>query len=104
MPEPTVHKLRLNGIEITSIVMDEPDFMDFADELAGVFIANDDRAGERRAAQDSIDRIKKAKHLPMMKRGTKTQVFFKRWNIQTDLLSAIVRGHGETLLQELLQA
>jgi len=86
MPKPFVQEFQEFGI--TSIVIDENEFNEFIDELSGIFDANTQAA-------------KKLKCLPLMTRGTKTEQFFERWGVKTDKLSVIVRGHGQTLLNQM---
>lgn len=90
MPEAFVREFTLNGNVITSVVMDEDEFNAFCDELGGIF----NQAQGERANADQISMIKQAKHLPAMARGTKTEKFFTRYGIKSNLASFIVRGEG----------
>ncbi len=85
--------------KITSVVVDEDEFSSFCDDLAesGVFASN---AGER-VNSEIIDRVRSAKHLPMAKRGTLTEPFFKRFGVRTNLMCVIVRGEGKNLVGDL---
>ena len=82
------------SIEIASVVMDQEDFDKFCNDL--------EACGLTGVTQEAIDGIRRAKYLPMMKRGTKTQQFFRQFNIEIDYLSAIVRGHGPVLLDQII--
>ena len=86
-----------DGRGITSMVIDQAEFDELCDQLYGVIVVN---AGER-ADPSLVDKIRNAKHLPMMARGTKTAKFFEQWDVQTDLLCVIVRGHGPELAKQL---
>ena len=84
--------------ELTSVVLDEADFMKLCDDLAGIFnIGSGDRAD---AAQ--VECLKVAKHIPMIKRGTRTQEFFDRFGIETDYMSVIVRGQGRMVFDNMI--
>ena len=90
MPAAYVKEFELNGHVISSVVMDEAEFMAFCDELGGVF----NSAQGERADASQIAALKEAKHLPAMGRGTKTEKFFERYGIKGNLASFVVRGEG----------
>lgn len=90
MPAAYVKELNLSGQVITSVVMDEAEFLAFCDELGGIFNPSQ---GER-ADASQIALLKEAKHLPAMARGTKTEKFFVRYGIKSQMASFIVRGEG----------
>ena len=99
MAEPYVQEFVLpNGRELASVVLDHEDFIKFCDELFGIAVINNDV----RTGSALIERLKEAKHLPMMGRGTKTEKFFQRWGVKAKALSVIVRGHGMELAKKLL--
>ncbi len=79
MPAAYVNEFNINGQVITSVVMDEAEFLSLCDELGGIF---NQAQGERTNA-DQINMIKEAKHLPVMARGTKTEKFFVRYGIKS---------------------
>ncbi len=96
MPAPYKTKFLLpDGREITTVVLDEDEFDRLADSLKGIAVLNLDE----RAAQAQIDSIKAARIIPMMSRGTKTQVVFEQYDIDTNIASFIVRGTGKMLVQ-----
>lgn len=78
---------------MTSVVLDQEEFDQMVDGLIQAFDQN---------ANDML-KIRENKILPLMKRGTKTQVFFDRYNVTTDYLSAIVRGQGKNIIQPYLE-
>ena len=84
--------------QLTSVVLDETDFMKLCDDLAGIVNIG---SGERADAAQ-IECLKIAKHLPMMKRGTATQEFFERFGVETDYMSVIVRGQGRRVLDNII--
>jgi hypothetical protein len=90
-----------NGQAITSVVMDEDEFYSLCDELAGVFNIY---PCPGRVENEQITKLKNAKHIPMMQRGTKTQRFFDRYQIVSDLACFIVRGQGQNVLTRVLKA
>ena len=99
MPDPYTRVFQMpNGQLITSVVMDEPDFIELCDSLVGVF----EIKRKERTDENMIERLKEAKHIPMMSRGTKTEFVFDQFDIETDLASFIVRGHGKQLALDLL--
>lgn len=84
-----------NGIHITSVVLDQGDFDTLCDMIQ-------ESLGHRKETADQVATIRKAKHLPMVSRGTKTQPIFEKFEIQTDNACFIVRGEGDRMLKELL--
>lgn len=96
MPAPYTQEYTMpNGIKLTSVVMDQKDFDAFIDELEKVclsgFMPN--------VNKEQIDSVRKTKVLPPMKRGTITEIFFERFNVATEYMSAIVRGQGSAILE-----
>lgn len=85
--------------KITSVVVDEDEFSSFCDDIAksGVFASNADE----RVTDDIVGRIRSAKYLPMAKRGTLTEPFFRRFGVRTNLMCVIVRGEGKNLVEDL---
>lgn len=84
MSDATLHVFTMpNGIELTSIVMEENEFVEFVESLP-----------IDPPAQQQIIRIG---CLPMMSRGTKTAHFFEKYGVTTDYLAAIVRGTAAKL-------
>ena len=98
MPAAFVKEFEFNGQVITSVVMDEDEFLSFCDELLEVF---EIRGGER-ADADQIAKIKAGKHLPMMALGSKTAKFFERYGIKSKYASFIVRGQGPNVAKRYL--
>lgn len=102
MAEPYVKQFHLpNGNSLTTVVLDEQEFFELVDSLAGVFnIA--DPANPERADDNLIQKLKEARHIPMMSKGTKTVFVYDKYGIESQLASFIVRGHGPELLQQLI--
>jgi len=94
-------QFEINGKRITSVVMDEEEFIQMCDQLSGIFNV---LPPAERVEDGQIAKLKKAKHIPMMCRGTKTQQFFDRYQIQTDLACFIVRGQGHFVLTQILES
>lgn len=88
-----VQEYKINNQVITSVVMDEDEFLALCDELVDVI----DLGIGGRAGADHIAQIKAAKHLPAMGRGAKTEKFFTRYGITSKLASFIVRGQGRNV-------
>lgn len=84
--------------QITSLVMSQNEFDELCQHISKLKIKTHD--GEQ-IDQQNLETIRKAKHLKLMARGTTTEQIFKKYEIQTEFLSAIVRGHGLTALTEL---
>lgn len=93
-----VQEFRTNHIELTSIVCDKEEFDKNIESLRDVICAN---LGNKRANEEQIQFLKDHGHLPLCKRGTKTEHLFKKYDVRTDLLSMIVRGRGEQLAREI---
>ena len=80
-----------NGDKITSIVLDQDEFESLADSLHKIL------------SKEQVDRIKEAKHIPMISCGTKTAAIFDKFDIKTNLACFIVRGHGSELLDQFMR-
>jgi len=93
---PFVEEYEINGIRVTSVVIDADEFESFCNELEGIF---DVKIGAR-AGKEAIEAIRKEGHLPLMARGTKTEKFFERWGVKTDKMGVVRRGRFSTLLQQ----
>ena len=84
MSDATLHVFTMPiGIELTSIVMDENEVVEFVGSLP--------------IDQASQQRIIRIGCLPMMSRGNKTSQFFEKYGVTTDYLAAIVRGTAAKL-------
>ncbi len=100
MTQPYKMELDMSTIgKVTSIVMDQEDFDKLCDDIenSGIFVANIGTVTNK----ELVDRIREAKHLPMMQRGTKTKRFFDKFGVETDLLCACVRGYGWKVLGDM---
>ena len=97
MPAPYKKIFEFKGKQLTSVVIDEADFMALADELGGIRNLHDNIPTK----QEDIDRIKAARHIPMFGRGTKTEWIFDRFDITTDWAAIIVRGAASQVFNTL---
>lgn len=88
----------------TSLVMDKDEFDTLVDlivsDLTSTVVANcpGQEVGNWGWA------FKRSNIIPLVKRGTKTQILFDKYEITTDYLSAIVRGTGKELLEQAIVA
>ena len=94
MPKFFKQKFKTPMGEITSLVLDQQEFDEFIDTLDDVFLTSGDRT-----SKDYLKELKDAKYLPMMSRGSKTKHVFEKYEITTDLLSAVVRGAGKQVFR-----
>lgn len=94
---PYIQRVQVNDMDLTSIVCDKEEFDENIDTLKDVMMLN---FGEK-AAQENLDLLKKKGHLPLCKRGTKTEHLFKKYNVESDLLAMIVRGTAQKLIKEM---
>ena len=98
MAKPHVQVFSVSGpdgpFELAAVVLDQEEFDALVDEVVQVSMAMgvDEAMGEQ---------IKKAGHIPMVARGTKTEFLFERFGVDGDRLAMIVRGTGDRLLQAL---
>jgi hypothetical protein len=99
MSAPFKKEFNENGRHITTVVMDEPDFVTLCDGLVGIF----DRRNEARTGPDQIALLKREKHIPLIMKGELTKHIFENFDIATDYASFIVRGHGMHILNSLIQ-
>jgi hypothetical protein len=86
-----------SGQNISSVVMDEPEFMEIVDNLGNVFVAN---WGERIAGEQQ-QLLRDAKIIPVVSKGEKTKFIFEKFKLDTDLASLIVRGQGKKMVEEI---
>jgi hypothetical protein len=106
MTEPAKYQFIMpGGKKVTSIVMEQADFDVLCDELERIDVAmrNVTHGGSQdivRAKKEHIDTIRDAKMLPMMARGTKTEHIFDTFGVETDYITAIVRGQGRFLAKQ----
>lgn len=96
MAEPFVKHFGLpDNKEVTTVVLDKSDFDALCDELVDLFTSHSQPGHQIAQA------FKEAENIPVMARGTKTQKFFDRWGVKTELISIIVRGAGLRVLMRL---
>jgi hypothetical protein len=79
-----------DGNHITSIIMDQTEYNQLCDHIHNIKIAD----------TNEIQKLKEAKHIPLMKLGTKTKPIFDKYKIKTQLCSFIIRGTGIQLLNQ----
>lgn len=98
MPAPfkKVFKL-IDNKQITSVVMDQSDFDTLCDDLEGIQL----RDG-RSTSKSDVDTIRASKHIPFMYRGTATEKFFDKYEVETDYMCVIVRGEVKNLMKAML--
>lgn len=78
-----------NGVAIESIVMDETEFEELCKEIEKFDF------GKGTNPKEAVDRIREAKHIPMVSRGSNTEHIFKKYEIKTPVFCACVRGMAE---------
>lgn len=83
----------IGTLQITSLVLDQEEFNALVHEFNGLF---------PQMTGEIIEVLIKAKHVPMIARGSKTEKFFTRYGIETDRMCIIVRGAGEEVINRTL--
>ena len=85
------------------MVMDESDFDGLVSTIEGIDDGNFISQTGKVVTMDTgaIGKIRDAKILPMVARGTKTEFLFAKYEIDEKYFSAIVRGTGSQLLEGL---
>ena len=83
----TKHPFDIRGTSITSLVMDEQEFEEFLGQIAKSGLVN----------EAAVDACRKAKHVPIIAKGTKTWYLFDLYAVLTPNMSVIVRGEGENV-------
>lgn len=86
-----------NNVQVAAIVCDKEEFDSDVEKLAGVFAPN----SNKRADEKIVNDLKKACHLPLCKRGTKTEFLFEKYNVKAEYITMVVRGYGKTLINNL---
>lgn len=87
--------------KLTSVVMDEAEFEALLQHIAEGDPVMNVMSGQRMSPVD-VDALRRAKTVPLISRGTKTEYLFKIYEVETDYFSAIVRGQGERVLSKLV--
>jgi uncharacterized protein involved in tellurium resistance len=97
MPKPVKQMFTLpTGQEITSVVVDEDDFQHTVNQLRDIYVMNQ----QKRVDDAQINALLKAKHIPMISKGTLTASIFDKYGITTDLACVIVRGQGSNVISQ----
>lgn len=94
MAAPYKQEFKINGMHLTTVVMDKGDFDTLCEGLTDVF----DKQSGSRVDDSHITTLKKADHIPLMQKGTKTERIFKEFDIATNYASFIVRGTARRML------
>lgn len=81
----TKHEFQSGIGNITSLVMDNDEFHALCDEIQTKF---------SKLSSDDVQKLRDNGHIPLVKRGSMTQFIFDKYEVGTDLLSAIIRGNG----------
>lgn len=100
MQKPYVVRQRVGDFEVTSIVIDESEFMSLCDELRGIFCESTRHLPER-MTDASIEELKESRIIPLIMRGTKTNFLFERYGVETDKACVIVRGYSRDLISKM---
>lgn len=87
--------------KMTSVVTTEEDFQEFLEDVAK-FDGYDYQRGQRGGVD--VESLRRAGHLPLIKRGTKTQFAFDRYGVTGDYMSVIVRGRGMEVARQMIAA
>lgn len=95
-----VQEFEVCGVKTASVVIDQEEFDRFVDELAGITAVNE---GGQPADSVALDKIRAAKHLPLMTRGAETEKFFQRWGVKCARMGVITRGQGRVIAAELFR-
>lgn len=87
MPAPYKSSCRIGDCVITALVIDEPEFVELCKEFTVLM------------TDEEVQRLIKARHVPLICAGTKTQKFFDRYGVTTSMMSIIVRGAGPEVVE-----
>ncbi len=94
MPEPYVREFTMDTprgrVTIASVVLDRGDFNKLVDEFPSLGLG---------VTTEHAERFKAVGQVPMIQRGTKTEVLFKRFNVKCNAMGIIVRGTGRKILE-----
>ena len=95
--QPFVQEFEMpDGRVFASVVMDREEFEALIDELL--------KAEIHGLTPEVAENVKRAGHVPMMARGTKTEFVFERYGTSGKMISMIVRGQGRRIAEELIAA
>ncbi len=87
----TKHKFILpNCKTLTSIVMDVDEFSELCDAIDNTGLVN-------------TSSMREAGLVPMIVYGSKTSPIFEKYGIDSDCISAIIRGTGDAILAKFIQ-
>jgi hypothetical protein len=85
-----------DGRVFSSVVMDRDEFEALIDELV--------KAEIHGLTPEVAEQVKRAGHVPMMARGTKTEFVFERYEASGKMISMIVRGQGRRIAEAMIEA
>ena len=88
----TKHEFQSGIGNITSLVMDSDEFYELCDDIRVRF--SEQNFTVTKISLDDVKKLRDNGHIPLVKRGALTQFIFDKYGVNTDLLSAIVRGNG----------
>jgi hypothetical protein len=99
MTAPYVGYAKTKDMMIASIVVDEDEFMSLVDEFKGIISV----VGNNRMAEEQVEALKKARHVPLIKKGEKTKFIFERYGVKKDVIFAaiVVRGMADEIIKRM---
>lgn len=95
--EPYIARVKVGNFDCTSVILDQEEFDENMDTIKGVICRS---IGER-AGEEQIQALKKAGHLPLCAKGTKTIHLFEKYGVTTDMLTMAVRGIGKRIVAKI---
>lgn len=90
-------------ISITAIVMNEQLFNEFCDSMLETPDKNvSSFSGEKTSTKDLVKKCKEAGNVPMICKGTKTEKFFTKYEVETQFMTVVKRGFANKKLKDII--
>jgi len=82
----TKHEFQTGVGDITALVMSNSEFYELCNEIESKM--------EKIITKDQVQCLRDNGYIPMVKRGSLTQFIFDKYEVETNMLSVIIRGNG----------
>lgn len=88
----TKHEFITAKGNLTSIVMDSDEFMTLCDEISL----------KTKLSVDQVKTLRSNGHIPLIQRGSTTRFIFDKYDVNTSMLSVIIRGNGTLVFAKMM--
>lgn len=85
------------GHSLTVLIMDDDNFQSLCDKIANIYTINIVSEEER----EEFEVMRRAKFIPTIEMDARTEEIFKGLGVKTKYMSAIVKGEGEKIIDQI---